>query len=97
MDSDNEIKTKFQEARQSHLRACRYLTKKRRGAIGKRLYEIENTQNIDTKLKNTLIKELDSIIVSLNLDLKRMKNEYRDDKYANIDDIVRMCSILYLI
>ena len=46
-----------------------------------------------------MIKELDSIIVSLKLDLKRMKNEYRDDKYANIDDIVRMCSIFipYLI
>ena len=86
-DSDNEIKNKVKEARQLYLRASRYLTKKRRGATGKRLYEIENTQNIDRKLKNTLIKELDSIILNLKFDLKRMKSEYRDDKYANIDDM----------
>ena len=64
-----------------------YLIKKTRGAYRKRLYEIENTQNIDRKLKSKLIKELESMMVSLKFDTKRMKSDYRDDNYANIDDI----------
>ena len=64
-----------------------YLTKKTNGVYRKRLYEIENTQNIDRKLKSQLIKELESMIVSLKFDTKRMKSDYRDDNYANIDDI----------
>ena len=44
-------------------------------------------KNIDRKLKNKLLKELDSIIVSLKFGTKRMKSDYRDDNYTNIDDI----------
>ena len=50
-----------------------YLIKKTRGAYRKRLYEIENTQNIDRKLKSKLIKELESMMVSLKFDTKRMR------------------------
>ena len=64
-----------------------YLTKEQKIAYRKRLYEIENIQNIDRKLKSKLLKELDSIIVSLKFDTRRMKSDYRDDNYANIDDV----------
>ena len=64
-----------------------YLIKEQKIAYRKRLYEIENTQNIDRKLKSKLLNELDSILVSLKFDIKSMKSDYRDDNYANIDDI----------
>ena len=38
-----------------------YLNKNDRNDIRKRLYSIGNTQKIDKKLKNKLLKELDSI------------------------------------
>ena len=64
-----------------------YLTKEQRIAYRKRLYQIENTQNIGRKLKRKLLKELDRILVSLKFDIRHMKRDYRDDNYANIDDI----------
>ena len=38
-----------------------YINKKKRGDIRKRLYSIGKIQKVDRKLKNKLIKELDSI------------------------------------
>ena len=84
---NNELVNKVIEARCMYQKASPYLTKKTRGVYRKRLYEIENTQNIDRKLKSQLIKELESMIVSLKFDTKHMKSDYRDDNYANIDDI----------
>ena len=64
-----------------------YLTKEQRIAYRKRLYEIENTQNIGRKLKSKLLKELDRILVGFKFDIRRMKSDYRDDNSANIDDV----------
>ena len=87
INSDNELKNKVILARVMYQKVSPYLTKEQRIAYRKRLYEIENTQNIDRKLKSKLLKESDSIIVSLKFDTRRMKSDYRDDNYANIDDI----------
>ena len=64
-----------------------YINKKKRDNIRKRLYEIENTRNIDRELKNRLLKELESMSIDLKFTQKRMISADRDDKYANIDDI----------
>ena len=87
IDSNNELKNKVIVARVMYQKVSPYLTKEQRIAYRKRLYEIENTQNIDRKLKSKLLKESDSIIVSLKFDTRRMKSDYRDDNYANIDDV----------
>ena len=64
-----------------------YLNKKKRGDIRKRIYDIEKTQNVDRNIKNKLIKELNSISVEFKYMQKRMISDYRDENYANIDDI----------
>ena len=64
-----------------------YINKKKRDNIRKRLYEIENTRNIDRELKNRLLKELESMSIDLKFMQKRMISAYRDDNSANIDDI----------
>ena len=64
-----------------------YINKKKRDKIRKRLYEIQNIEKIDRKLKNSLLKELESMIVDLKFMEKHMISAYRDDNYANIDDI----------
>ena len=43
--------------------------------------------NFFRKSKRKFIKELDRILVSLKFDIRHMKSDYRDDNYANIDDI----------
>ena len=40
--------------------------------------------------KNKLLKELNSIYVDLKIERKKMVSDYRDDNYANIDDIEYM-------
>ena len=64
-----------------------YINKKKRDNIRKRLYEIENTRNIDRKLKNRLLKELESMSIGLKFIQKCMISTYRDDNYANPDDV----------
>ena len=63
------------------------LTKKKRGDIRKRLYDIEKTQKVDRKLKNKLLKELDSISTELKFVQRPMISDYRDENYADIEDI----------
>ena len=69
------------------LKTSSYLPKNKRSKIRKRLYEIENTKKVDRKLKSALLKELNSIISDLKYKQKHMKSDYRDDNYANINDI----------
>ena len=52
-----------------------------------RLNEIQNTQNIDRKIKHRLLKELESIVIELKFIERHMVSDYRDDNYANIGDI----------
>ena len=84
---NNEIINKFSEARILLLKTSSYLPKNKRSKIRKRLYEIENTKKIERKLKSALLKELNSVISDLKYKEKHMESDYRDDNYANIDDI----------
>ena len=47
-------------------------------------------QKVDRKLQNKLVKELDSISVELKFIQKRKVSDFRDENYANIDDIQYM-------
>ena len=86
-DNVNEVHSKINDVRLQLLNVSPYINKKKRDNIRKRLYEIENTRNIDRKLKNRLLKELESMSIDLKFIQKRMISAYRDDNYANIDDI----------
>ena len=57
INSDNELKNKVILARVMYQKVSPYLTKEQRIAYRKRLYEIENTQNIGRKLKSKLLEE----------------------------------------
>ena len=87
IEGNNEIINKVSEVRLLLLKTSSYLPKNKRCKIRKRLYEIENTKNVDRKLKSALLKGLNSIISDLKYKQKNMKSDHRDDKYANIDDI----------
>ena len=47
----------------------------------------KKTTKINRKLKNKVLKELDSISSNLTFLQKNMVSDYRDENYANIDDI----------
>ena len=61
LDSNNEINSRINKIRMQLFNVSLYLNKNARIDIRKRLYSIGNTQKIDKKLKNKLLKELDSI------------------------------------
>ena len=86
-DNVNEILSKTNDVRLLLSTVSPYINKKKRDSIRKRLDEIENTRNINRKLKNRLLKELESMSIYLKFIQKRMISVYRDDDYANIDDI----------
>ena len=67
-----------------------YLNKKALYDIRKRLYDIEKLTKIKRSEKNKLLKEINSISVDLKFERKKMISDYRDDNYANIDDIEYM-------
>ena len=69
------------------LKTSSYLPKNKRSKIRKRLYEIGNIKEVDRKFKNPMLNELNSIISDLKYKQKHMKSDYRDDNYANINDI----------
>lgn len=50
-------------------------------------------KNFDRSLKNKLLKELGSILIELKFTQKRMICDYRDENYANIDDVEYMFAI----
>ena len=67
-----------------------YLNKKALYDIRKRLYDTEKLTKINRSEKNKLLKELNSISSDLKFEQKKMISDYRDDNYANIDDIEYM-------
>ena len=58
--------------------------------IRKRLYEIEKKTKINRSEKTKLLNELDKISSSLKFKKKDMINDYRDNNYANLQDIEYM-------
>ena len=86
----NEIPSKINDIRLQLFTVSPYMNKKAYDNIRKRLYDIRKMTKIDRSLKNKLLKELNSISGSLQFVEKNMKNDYRDENYANIDDIEYM-------
>ena len=86
-DTNNGIHNEINKIRLQLFDISQYLNKKAPYHIRKRLYDIEKLTKINRSEKNKLLKELNSISTNLKLKRKNMISDYRDDNYANIDDI----------
>ena len=89
-DTNNDIHNKINKIKLQLFDVSQYLNKKALYDIRKRLYDIEKLTKINRSEKNKLLKELNSICSDLNFERKKMISDYRDDNYANIDDIEYM-------
>ena len=87
IDNNNKIYNRISKIRLQLFDISPYINKKELGDIRKRPWEIGKIKKIDRKLHNKLMKELDSISVELKILQKRMISDYRDDNYANIEDV----------
>ena len=86
-DTNNDIHNEINKIRLQLFDVSQYLNKKALYDIRKRLYDIEKLTKINRSEKNKLLKELNSISRDLKFERKKMISDYRDDSYANIDDI----------
>ena len=86
-DTNNDIHNEINKIRLQLFDVSQYLNKKALYDIRKRLYDIEKLTKINRSEKNKLLKELNSISTNLKLKRKNMISDYRDNNYANIDDI----------
>ena len=87
IDSNNEIRNKINEIRLQPFNVSPYLNKNKHGNIRKRLYDIGKMLKIDSNMKNKLLKELNNISSDLKFAQKRMIRDFRDENYANINDV----------
>ena len=72
------------------LNVSSYLKKEDLNQIRKRLYEIETKTKISRAEKTKLLNELSEISSNLKFKRKNMLSDYRDNNYANIEDIEYM-------
>ena len=86
----NEIHSKINDIRLQLFQVSPYIDKKEHSKIKKRLHDIIKITKINRSLKNKLLKELNSISIDLKFIYKNMISDYRDDNYANINDIEYM-------
>ena len=84
---NNDIHNEIKKIRLQLFDVWQYLNKKALYDIRKTLYDLEKVTEINRSEKNKLLKELNSISSDLKFEQKKMINDYRDDNYANIDDI----------
>ena len=89
-DTNNDIHNEINKIRLQLFDVSQYLNKKALYDIRKRLYDTEKLTKINRSEKNKLLKELNSISSDLKFEQKKMISDYRDDNYANIDDIEYM-------
>ena len=87
VDTNNEMRSKINDYTLQPFDVSPYLNKKERGNIRKRLYDSQKMAKINRLLKNKLLKELNSISSDLKFQGKNMISDYRDENYANIDDM----------
>ena len=87
IDSVNELPREINKIRLQLFDVSPYINKKERDNIRKRLYDIGKMTRINRSDKNKLLKELNSISSDLKFVQKHMISDYRDENYANIDDI----------
>ena len=88
--SNNDIVNKINEISMQLCEVSPYMNNKALKDIKKRLYAIKKLTKITRSEKNKLLKGLNSISVDLKFEGKKMISDYRDDNYANIDDIEYM-------
>ena len=84
---NNDIHNEIKKIRLQLFDVWQYLNKKALYDIRKTLYDLEKVTEINRSEKNKLLKELNSISSDLKFQRKKMISDYRDDNYANIDDI----------
>ena len=87
IDNVNEIHRKINDIRSQLFQVSPYIYKKEHNKIRKRLDDIKKVTKITRSLKNKLLKELNSVSIDLKFIYKNMISDYRDDNYANINDI----------
>ena len=85
IDTVNEIHSKYNDIRLQLFQVSPYIDKREHSKIRKRLHD--KITKINKSLKNKLLKELNSISIDLKFIYKNMISDYRDDNYANINDI----------
>ena len=90
IDSNNEIHSKINDIRMQLFGVSPYISKKEPVNIRKTLYDMQKMTIIDRSLKNKMLKDLNSISSDLKFVQKNMISDFRDDNYANIDDIEYM-------
>ena len=86
-NSINDIHNEIIKISMQLFQVSPYLNKKERGDIRKRLHAIKKLTKITRSEKNKILKELNNISTDLKFKRKDMISDYRDDNYANIDDI----------
>ena len=86
-DSVSEIPREINKIKLQLFNVSPYMNKKEQRKMKKRLYDIGKMTKINRSLKNKLLKELNSISSDLKFVQKNMISDYRDENYANIDDI----------
>ena len=89
-DSNNDKVNEINEISMQLFEVSPYVNKKALKDIKKRMHAIKTLTKITRSEKNKLLKELNSISVDLKFERKKMISDYRDDNYANIDDIEYM-------
>ena len=86
-DSNNDIHNEINKITIQLFEVSQYMSKKALKDIKRRLHAIKKLTKITISEKNKILKELNSISTHLKFKQKNMISDYRDDNYANIDDI----------
>ena len=86
-DSNNDIHNELNKINMQLFEVSQYISKKALKDIKNRLRAIKKLTKITTSEKNKILKELSSISTDLKFKRKNMISDYRDDNYANIDDL----------
>ena len=86
-NSDNEIFNKINDIRIQFVVVSSYLKKHELNQIRKRLHEIEQKTNVKRSEKTKLLNELTEMSTTLKCSKKNMISDYRDDNYANLQDV----------
>ena len=86
-DSNNDIHNELNKISMQLFEVSQYISKKALNDIKKRLRAMKKLTKITRSEKNKILKELNSISTDLKFKRKNMISDYRDDNYANIDDL----------
>ena len=89
-DTNNELLKSIYSIRKQLITASPFLDKTRLNQIRKRLYDIQNSTNLNWTQRSRLSNELNSIKNELRFVLKNINAYFNFDAYANLQDIEYM-------